>query len=545
MILRDLAAVTGGRYVRQFMVFAVASAILQAVVVLLLFPLLQRQWTGHLRDAMPWVLGFVAATAGMWVLDLIAGRYGLHAGMATMDALCEAATPAVRNLPLGQMNRRRVKAYEKLIATGGTEFSSGVILVITVVVTAFAFSIALALGLAVTVSPLIGTVVGLSAVLLGLSLWGSGKIEEGADQRYHAANADLEDRLVEFAWLQPTLRTNGRTAEGAEHVEKDIKEAHSRTKRLLGWQIPGEILFNQVLQIVLIGLAAVTWYEYQAGTLNSVSAAIMIVVALRMIEHITAVNMLSSAVHGTARDLRKIRELQAYAALDKQAKPNPDAPAPRVALKNVTAGYGEALFDTARATARGNVIENLNLTLPAGEITVVMGPSGCGKSTLLKLVSGLLDPLEGDVLIDGEPLTAVARRARSTVVFQDTELAAGTVGHNLLTVNPQLSEEEQRELLRTVHLDIALDTNVGELGSQLSGGQRQRLGMARALAKPGADILLIDEATSALDNVNEQLLWQTVKELRGKYTIFIITHRPAALQIADHVVRVDSQMTVL
>ncbi len=189
----------------------------------------------------------------------------------------------------------------------------------------------------------------------------------------------------------------------------------------------------------------------------------------------------------------------------------------------------------------------LDLHLPAGSITLVTGASGAGKSTLVDLLLGLVIPASGSLLIDGRQLQSADRlRWRQSVacVPQDTFLFNTSIRQNLLWAAPSAREED---LLQALHLAAAdfvlslpqgLDTPVGERGMRLSGGERQRLALARALITRPA-LLVLDEPTSALDRESEQQILHALRQLRGRTTLLIISHRPALLALADQVLTLE------
>src|SRR3984885_12779798 len=173
---------------------------------------------------------------------------------------------------------------------------------------------------------------------------------------------------------------------------------------------------------------------------------------------------------------------------------------------------------------RPMVLDDLSLTIAAGQVTAIVGSSGAGKSTVADLVNGLLSPLTGRVLVDGvalTPQTARAWRRHVGYVAQDTVLFHDTVRANLYWANPDASEQEMKESLSLAaaefvfELPQGLDTTVGDRGMLLSHGQRQRIALARALLrKPG--LLILDEATSSLDIDNEKRILDAIEHLRGR-----------------------------
>lgn len=193
------------------------------------------------------------------------------------------------------------------------------------------------------------------------------------------------------------------------------------------------------------------------------------------------------------------------------------------------------------------VIDHLNLHIEAGETVAITGSSGCGKTTLLKLMASLLQPTEGEILIDGEPLTHVgAERWRSMigVVMQDDQLFAGSVADNICFFDqrPDQQRIEACARLASLHDEIVAmpmgyHTLIGDMGTVLSGGQKQRALIARALYRaPG--VLLLDEATSHLDVDNERAVSAAIRATA--VTRIIIAHRPETIRSADRVIDLDA-----
>ena len=188
------------------------------------------------------------------------------------------------------------------------------------------------------------------------------------------------------------------------------------------------------------------------------------------------------------------------------------------------------------------LLHDLDLTLNAGETVALMGPSGSGKSTIADLLTGLLMPQCGRVLLDGAPATPEAMRAfRGQVgyVAQETFLFHDTIRANLLWARPDSTDEDVREALRRAaalefiaKLPQGVDTVVGDRGVRLSGGERQRLALARALLRKPA-LLILDEATSQLDRECERSVMQAIDRLRGSLAILIISHRRSAIAGAE------------
>ena len=205
---------------------------------------------------------------------------------------------------------------------------------------------------------------------------------------------------------------------------------------------------------------------------------------------------------------------------------------------------GIALEKVGFAYHQTRVLNNINITIPANEITVLIGQSGAGKTTIVDMIIGFNRPQQGRVLIDGQDLAGINLKTwRSMIGYvpQELTLLRGSVFDNITLGDPGLLENDVLEALRLAGaaefiaaLPQGVHTNIGTMGAKLSGGQRQRLSLARALVnKP--KLLLLDEVTSALDEATEAEICRNIQELQGKLTIIAITHRPAWTKVATKV----------
>ncbi len=190
------------------------------------------------------------------------------------------------------------------------------------------------------------------------------------------------------------------------------------------------------------------------------------------------------------------------------------------------------------------VITDVTLQVPAGARVAIVGPTASGKSTLLQLIGREYDATSGQVLLGGtdvRELSLVDVRRRVALVGHDPVLFAGTVADNIAFASPDAARADVQRVARLAAADgfvrrlpRGYGTVLGERGMTLSGGQRQRIAIARALlAMPS--VLLLDDATSALDPETEAAVVAALTEARRDCTIFVVTHRPATLQLADTV----------
>ncbi|MEY3602920.1 MAG: hypothetical protein RL169_2164 [Armatimonadota bacterium] len=210
-----------------------------------------------------------------------------------------------------------------------------------------------------------------------------------------------------------------------------------------------------------------------------------------------------------------------------------------ISLTNVSFAYDEA----------HPILQDVSLTIRKGDVIALTGPTGIGKSTLIGLLLRLIDPVTGNVSINGIPATELAPEGLRSIyatVLQETVLFPGTIRENLMLAQPDASEEDIQTAIDAAALRSAintfpdgLDTVVGERGAKLSGGERQRVGLARAFLRD-APVLLLDEPTSALDPETEAGVLDALKRLMVGRTVVMVTHREAPTRLARRVYRLEN-----
>jgi len=194
------------------------------------------------------------------------------------------------------------------------------------------------------------------------------------------------------------------------------------------------------------------------------------------------------------------------------------------------------------------ILRDVALSIPVGSFTTLVGPSGSGKTTVVDLVTGLLKPTAGRILLDDTPLADCSLskwRHMIGYVPQEILLLHDSVLNNVTLGDPALSEADTEWALRAAgawdfvaSMPEGLHTVVGERGGKVSGGQRQRLCIARALVRR-PKLLILDEATSALDPSSEAALCETLSGLRGSITVLAVSHQSGLADIADRVIHIE------
>lgn len=210
---------------------------------------------------------------------------------------------------------------------------------------------------------------------------------------------------------------------------------------------------------------------------------------------------------------------------------------------------GDICFNdvTFRYPSRPSIaaLDEINLTVKAGETVALVGPSGAGKTTIIQLLQRFYDPTSGSITLGGVDLRDMNRsdfRQHIALVPQDPVIFADTARENIRFGRPDATDAEVEIAARAaaahdflMDLPDGYDSYVGERGVMLSGGQKQRIAIARAILRD-APILLLDEATSALDAESELLVQNAVEELARARTTLIVAHRLATVKKADRIV---------
>ena len=298
----------------------------------------------------------------------------------------------------------------------------------------------------------------------------------------------------------------------------------------------------QELATGLGGLAVVIAGVYLANT-GALEMALVPLLALLAMAAFLPVSEIAHVGRQLADTLGSTRRIYAVHSEPVPVLDGPGAPrpvgAPAVEFADITFSY----------PGRGRrALEGVAFTAARGTTTALVGPSGAGKTTLANLMLRFWDPGQGEVRLDGVPLTAFKLddlRRCIALVAQDTYLFNDSLRANIAIARPEADDGQIREAASKAALDefIAelpdgLDTVVGERGAQLSGGQRQRVAIARAFLKD-APVLVLDEATSHLDALSEAKVRAALDLLMRERTTIVIAHRLSTVREAAKIVALE------
>jgi subfamily B ATP-binding cassette protein MsbA len=261
-----------------------------------------------------------------------------------------------------------------------------------------------------------------------------------------------------------------------------------------------------------------------------------LVVALRLMSPVKSVSNYPAVMAGALASADRVYEVLDLPP-DEGDRPGETAAQfrERVEYRRVSFAYGD----------EAEVLREVDLEVPRGQVLAIVGPSGAGKTTLVDLLPRFYEPTGGALLMDGVPITRYTRRslrALMGIVAQETILLNDTVFANIAYGRSDFTLDQVRAAAAAANADDFIarlpqgyETVLGERGTRLSGGQRQRVAIARAVLRD-PPILILDEATSQLDTESERLVQDAIDRLMRHRTVLVIAHRLATVQHADRIV---------
>ncbi|MFJ9815996.1 thiol reductant ABC exporter subunit CydD [Streptomyces sp. NPDC101151] len=334
----------------------------------------------------------------------------------------------------------------------------------------------------------------------------------------------------------PTLKVFGRAKAQAESIRRITGEYRQATMRTLRIAFLSSFAL-ELLATLSVALVAVTiGMRLVHGDMDLYIGLVILVLAP---EAYLPLRQVGAQYHAAAEGLAAAEEIFAVLETPVPASGTTGVPEGSVAFEGVAVRY------PGRSAA---AVTGVSFTVEPGETVALVGPSGAGKSTLLTLLLGFVPPAEGRVRVGGADLADVdleAWRSRIAWVPQRPHLYAGTIAENVRLARPDADDTAVRRALRDAGalefvdaLPEGIGTVLGEDGAGLSAGQRQRLALARAFLAD-RPVLLLDEPTAALDGATEAEVVAAVRRLAVGRTVLLVVHRPALLEVADRVVRLD------
>src|SRR5438132_1047992 len=365
------------------------------------------------------------------------------------------------------------------------------------------------------------------------------RLSRNAQDTLADASAYASELIGAIRTVQAYTSERMATSRFGGEVEQAYEAARSSTRaRAVLTLIIIFIVFSSVVAILWVGSHDVLTGQITPGRLGQfVLYAAFAATGLGQLSEVWGE---VSAASGAAERLFEILRVKSQIAAPPQPAALPQPARGDVGFENVSFAY----------PTRSNVlaVDNVSLSVKAGEKVAIVGPSGAGKSTLFHLLLRFYDPAKGTISLDGVPVKSadpVDVRARIALVPQDSVVFAASARENIRFGRPDASDAEVERAADLAHateflrrLPGGFEAQLGERGVTLSGGQRQRIAIARAILRD-APLLLLDEATSALDAESETLVQTALEELMRHRTTLVIAHRLATVLSCDRILVMD------
>ncbi|MCU4674865.1 ABC transporter ATP-binding protein/permease [Catenovulum sp. 2E275] len=382
------------------------------------------------------------------------------------------------------------------------------------------------------------------AAYIGLQIYYVPKLKQASMEQADARSV-MSGRIVDSYTNINTVKLFAHTEQEATYAKdgmNDFLKTVYKQMRIATGMISLVQITNYVLAFVVCAVSIWLWKD-NLITVGAIAVAVSLALRLNGMSQwiMWEISGLFENI-GTVADgmttLAKPRDVQDKA----QAEPLTVAQG-KIEFKQVKFNYGD----------EHSVFNNLNLTIKPGEKVGIVGRSGAGKSSLVNLLMRFYDINSGQILIDGQDISAVLQeslRAQIGMVTQDTSLLHRSVRENILYGKKDATEAELLSAAKQAEADGFIqdltdfegrrgyDAQVGERGVKLSGGQRQRIAIARVLLKD-APILILDEATSALDSEVEAAIQQSLYQLMEGKTVIAIAHRLSTIAAMDRLIVLD------
>ncbi|MGW1741625.1 ABC transporter ATP-binding protein [Nocardia sp. NPDC001965] len=514
-----------------------AQASSQALAYLLLVPVLEALFGDDLPRAWFWALLMLVAVGVAAVSGYLQTIFGLRIAVGMQRGLQTRIGDHLNALPLGWFETHGAGPLSRLAVENVREIQQALAYLMAKVLNSVVVPLGVAVGM-VFVDWRISLAMLLSAPVLLVVNNLAARSYAAADARAHAAAAEADARVVEFAQAQPVLRSLGAVGAGNRALDSALAEQKSASTRVLFASVPGLMVFSLCVQAVFLVLAYVVVSRVTGGSLSVPAAIALIAVSARFIEPLNLAAQLGNGLRGAAAAVDRLTELLNEPTLPEATEP-------------VTPGAPGVEFDDVGFSYRSGaaVLSGLTFRVPPGTTTAVVGPSGAGKTTLLRLAARFYDVDSGRVTVSGHDVRdqpSAVLLDQVSPVFQNVYLFNRSVAENIRIGRLDATDEEVRRAAEAARVDEIADrlpegyeSTVGEGGSLLSGGERQRVSIARALLKD-APIVLLDEATSALDPHSEASVVRGIHELTRGKTVIVVAHRLATIAHADQILFLDA-----
>ncbi|MGW3966028.1 thiol reductant ABC exporter subunit CydD [Amycolatopsis sp. NPDC005003] len=465
------------------------------------------------------VVAVAARVTLSWAQSVLGGRFAASVRGALRLRLLESASD--RAGVVATQITRGVDATDSYLTGYLPSLVVSVVVPLAVVVRLFTTDLASALVVVVTL-PLIPVF----AVLVGKHAKASVQWE---------LLTKLGGHFLDVVRGLGTLKVFGRAAAQAATV-RSMAAAHAdATMKTLRVAFLSALVLELVATLSVALVAVPIGFRLLSGGLD---ARVALSILLLTPEAYLPLRAAGAKFHAAAEGLTALREALSVPLVRS-----------RPAVLTRRRGAPSVVFDRVSVAYDGvPALSEVDFEVPSGSRVALVGPSGSGKSTVLAVLLGFVTPVSGRVLVDGVDLRSLSSPdwlADVAWVPQRPTLFRGSLASNIAlgVGSVEVSSADVASAARAAALDAVaaglprgFDTPVGELGSALSAGQRQRVGLARALARTSAGLVLLDEPTARLDSRTESAVLSATRRLLPGRTAVLVAHRPAMISLADRVI---------
>jgi subfamily B ATP-binding cassette protein MsbA len=384
-------------------------------------------------------------------------------------------------------------------------------------------------------------------IAVGISHWLLGsffKLAKKISGTLVSDNDQLQGLLLQFYHAFKYLKSTATTRSFIQRIERRIDNLVQQERRL------GRIqsLTLTIREPLMIAIALVIIY-WQVVVLQNEVASILVSILL-FYRGLTAMNLAqlhyNHYLSGVGSLINVQEQIQGLAS---QKEPKSHGH-----LFNGGAVNLEAVDLTFGYEGKPVLLDRIHFNIEPYETIAIVGETGSGKTSLVNIITGLLTPISGTLLVNGQSLATMDMqrwRSRIAYITQEPILFNDTIFNNVTLWAPQTTDNKSKckaALSKAQLLEwgesVGLDANIGSYGVDMSGGQRQRLAIARELYKD-FDLIIFDEATSALDEATEQAIQEQLEYLKGKCIQIIIAHKPKTIASVDRVLQVANQKVTM
>jgi len=333
------------------------------------------------------------------------------------------------------------------------------------------------------------------------------------------------------------LKILGREARFIGEYAEARKRDASNLTRLMTWQsIPRALVEPMAVGAMTVAVLAVSMKSANDVPATAAVLGLFAVAGVRLTPSLTRMLVAANSIRASSGPLERIKMDLIHPLIGDTGSTETRVPQLRreIRAENISYRYQDGAEP---------VLHYLSFSIAKGETVGLMGPSGSGKSTLADIITGLLTPTGGSILIDGTDISGDVKGWQKQIGYipQNVSVIDATLPENIaLGVTPgEIDMDRVHDAIALARLEglsrtLSLDARLGERGIRLSGGERQRIGIARAIYH-GRSVLVMDEATSALDSETENEIGEALSRIRGNHTILIIAHRVSTMRRCDNI----------